>query len=70
MLGFKIISIKIKNIQGEKFYLSFLLEGMSLKGIMIDNGEITKSFFIEGSANCSIKIHEPTFTSNYKIIEN
>ena len=70
MLGFKILSIKIKNIQDEKYYLSLLLEGMSLKGIMIDNGEITKSFFVEGSTNCSVKIHEPTFNSDYKIIAN
>ena len=70
MLGFKIISVKIKNIDGEKYYLSLLLEGMSLKGIMIENGEINKSFFVEGSSNCSVKIHEPTFTSGYKIIAN
>ena len=70
MLGFKITSVKIKNIQNDEYYISFLLEGMSLKGILINQGEIIKSFFIEGSSNYSVKINDPSFNSFYNIIEN
>lgn len=70
MFGFKIISIKIKNIQNDKYYISYLLEGFSLKGIMIDHGEIIKSFFIEGNSNYSVIINNPMFKSYSNFIVN
>jgi hypothetical protein len=51
--GYKIISLTMKKIRPEVYYVSVLMEGKSLKGFMIKHGEFQPAFFFEGSSNYS-----------------
>ena len=70
MLGFKILTVKIKQISNENHFVSFSLEGRSLKGLMISNGEFSRSLFFEANPHYSLQIEIPLNYNNNQIIEN